>query len=83
MPRTRPRRWPIAPGSIGWRRVSDANEATKRASRTLARRDLEAADALGTDDPRLRYSLGVEWMLLGDLDRSDRRTPGGRQAAER
>lgn len=50
--------------------VPDANDTTKRASLTLARRDLEAADALGTDDPRLRYSLGVEWMLLGELDRA-------------
>jgi hypothetical protein len=48
----------------------DANEATRRAALTWARRDLEAADALGTDDPRLRYSLGEEWMLLGELERS-------------
>ncbi len=48
----------------------DANDITKRASLTLARRDLEAADALGTDDPRLRYSLAIEWMFLGALDRA-------------
>jgi tetratricopeptide (TPR) repeat protein len=48
----------------------DANDTAKRASLALVRRDLEAADALGTDDPRLRYSLGVEWMLLGELDRA-------------
>jgi len=48
----------------------DANDTVERTSLTLARRDLEAADSLGTDDPRLRYSLGVEWMLLGELDRA-------------
>jgi tetratricopeptide (TPR) repeat protein len=48
----------------------DANEPDKAAFRALARRDLEAANALGTDDPRLRYSLGWEWMYLGELDRA-------------
>lgn len=47
----------------------------------LARRDLERADKLGTDDPRLRYSLGMEWMAHSDLDRAARRDPN--QAAAR
>jgi len=32
------------------------------------RADLEAADAVGTDNPRLRLSLGIEWMAIGELD---------------
>ena len=32
------------------------------------RKDLEEADNLGTENPILLYSLGVEWMLLGELD---------------
>jgi len=32
------------------------------------RKDLEEADNLGTENPELLYSLGVEWMLLGELD---------------
>jgi len=35
-----------------------------------ARQDLEAADALGTDNPHLRFSLGEVWMSLGDFDRA-------------
>ena len=36
----------------------------------LARRDLEAADALGTDNPRMRLFVGTEWMACGALDRA-------------
>jgi tetratricopeptide (TPR) repeat protein len=36
----------------------------------LARKDLEAADALGTEDPRIRLFLGTEWMEGGKLDRA-------------
>jgi len=36
----------------------------------LARKDLEAADALGTEDPKIRYFLGAEWMVHGELDRA-------------
>jgi tetratricopeptide (TPR) repeat protein len=32
----------------------------------LARKDLEAASALDTDDPRVLYSLGAEWLAHGD-----------------
>ena len=36
----------------------------------LARKDLESADRLGTEDPRLRLFLGAEWMAHGELDRA-------------
>ncbi|UCF16853.1 MAG: hypothetical protein JSW59_05225, partial [Phycisphaerales bacterium] len=36
----------------------------------LARKDLEAADDLGTDNPRIRLLLGVEWTEHGELDRA-------------
>jgi len=39
-------------------------------SRQLARQDLEAADALDTDNPRIHMSLGVEWMAHGEIDRA-------------
>jgi tetratricopeptide (TPR) repeat protein len=34
-----------------------------------AKKDLEAADALGTDDPRIHLALGAEWLQHGELDR--------------
>ncbi len=37
---------------------------------TLARRDLEAADAIGTDNPKSLYFLGVEWASFGEFDRA-------------
>ena len=46
-----------------------------------ARKDIEAADALGTDNPHLRFSLGTIWMTLGELDRAGaerRGASGGR-----
>ena len=36
-----------------------------------ARKDLEAADNLGTENPLLLYSLGAEWMAHGELDRAE------------
>jgi tetratricopeptide (TPR) repeat protein len=36
-------------------------------SKQLARVDLEAADALSTEDPKTQLSLGVEWMAHGEL----------------
>lgn len=36
----------------------------------LARKDLESADALGTEDPKVRYALGTEWMAQGQFDRA-------------
>jgi tetratricopeptide (TPR) repeat protein len=39
-------------------------------SRQLARKDLETADALGGENPRIHLSLGVEWLAHGELDRA-------------
>ncbi|OHB67568.1 MAG: hypothetical protein A2Y76_15900 [Planctomycetes bacterium RBG_13_60_9] len=47
----------------------DANEQGRSASLALARQDFDAADAHGTDDPRIRLVLGAEWMAFGELDR--------------
>jgi len=35
-----------------------------------ARKDLEAADELGTDNPRIRLFLCAEWIAHGELDRA-------------
>jgi tetratricopeptide (TPR) repeat protein len=50
--------------------TSAEEEANSAPLRELARQDLDAADALGTDDPELRCFLGTEWMALGELDRA-------------
>lgn len=36
----------------------------------LARKDLEAADAIGTNDPQIHYLLYAEWLAHGELDRA-------------
>ncbi len=51
-------------------RAADANEQDRSAFLALARKDLEAADDLGTEDPRIRLFLGAEWMANGELDRA-------------
>lgn len=38
--------------------------------RTRAREDLESADALNSQYPKVRFFLGTEWMAHGDLDRA-------------
>jgi tetratricopeptide (TPR) repeat protein len=57
----RARFYRVTPGIPG---LSDENRPA------LARKDLEAADALGTEDPRIRFFLGAEWMEHGELDRA-------------
>jgi len=37
---------------------------------TFARKDLEAADELGTDNPQILLFLSAEWMAHGELDRA-------------
>jgi tetratricopeptide (TPR) repeat protein len=36
--------------------------------RRLARQDLESADILGTEDPKLLLMMGTQWLSLGELD---------------
>ncbi len=55
------------------RRVADmpaTSQQDRPAMRALARKDVEAADATGTDDPRVRVVLGAEWIAHGELDRA-------------
>ena len=53
-----------------YRETSDLPGVSTQDRLALARKDLEAADALGTQDPRIRYFLGAEWMAHGELDRA-------------
>ena len=46
------------------------SEQDQPAMRALARKDLESADAKGTEDPRIRIVLGAEWIAHGELDRA-------------
>ncbi|MHC4353854.1 MAG: tetratricopeptide repeat protein [Planctomycetota bacterium] len=48
--------------------IPGVNEKEKERLRGVARKDLEAADELGTENPRLRAFLCVEWMKHGELD---------------
>ncbi|MBA7612318.1 Beta-barrel assembly-enhancing protease [subsurface metagenome] len=50
--------------------IPGTSEEGRLALLGLARKDLEAADNLGTGNPLLLYSLGAEWMALGELDRA-------------
>jgi len=47
--------------------ISDMNEEDMLAA---ARKDLEKADDLGTDNPRIRLFLCAEWIAHGELDRA-------------
>jgi len=44
--------------------ISDMDQQERLAA---ARKDLETADSMGTEDPRLRLAMGVEWMFQGEL----------------
>jgi tetratricopeptide (TPR) repeat protein len=50
--------------------MSGTSEQDKAVFLARARQDLEAADARGTDDPRVCFALGAEWMAHGELDRA-------------
>ncbi len=50
--------------------IPGTSEEDRLALLGLARKDLEAADDLGTENPLLLYSLGAEWMAYGELDRA-------------
>jgi len=54
------------------RQAADApgtSEEDRLALLGLARKDLESADAIGTNDPQIRYILCAEWLAHGELDR--------------
>jgi len=51
--------------------IPGTSEEDRLALLGLARKDLEAADNLGTENPLLLYSLGAEWMAHGELDRAE------------
>jgi predicted Zn-dependent protease len=53
-----------------YRRTFDIPGINAAEARALARKDLEATDATGSDDPQLRYLAGREWLDLGELDRA-------------
>lgn len=48
----------------------DANETRKADFSRRAQEDLDAADRLAKDNPGIRYSLGQQWLALGELDRA-------------
>ncbi|MCP4256035.1 MAG: tetratricopeptide repeat protein [Planctomycetes bacterium] len=50
--------------------IPGTSEEDKLALLGLARKDLGAADAVGTDNPQIRYFLGVEWLAHGELDQA-------------
>ena len=50
--------------------IPGTSEEDRLALLGLARKDLEKADDLGTENPLLLYSLGAEWMVHGELDRA-------------
>ncbi len=53
-----------------YRETLDISRLREEDRLTIARKDLEAADDLGTENPRFRLFLGAEWMAHGELDRA-------------
>jgi len=53
-----------------YRATPDISGMSEKDMLAAARKDLEAADDLGTDNPRIRLFLGAEWMAHGELDRA-------------
>ena len=53
-----------------YRVTTNVSDPTAEERLAAARKDLEAADKLGTENPLLLYSLGEEWMAHGELDRA-------------
>jgi len=54
-----------------YRRTPNISGLSDEDRMALARKDLEASDDLGTDDPRVRLFLAAEWMAHGELDRAE------------
>ncbi|MBN1361370.1 MAG: tetratricopeptide repeat protein [Sedimentisphaerales bacterium] len=59
-----------------------AGEADRDTFMALARADLEAADAIGTDTPKYLYFLGWEWLVHGDLERAEAELRAAQQLPE-
>ncbi len=53
-----------------YRQNSDIPDISMNDMMELARKDLEAADVISIEDPRMRLLLGAEWMYLGEFDRA-------------
>ncbi len=53
-----------------YRATPDISGMSEEDMLAAARKDLEAADELGTENPRIRYFLGAEWMAHGELERA-------------
>ncbi len=53
-----------------YRETSDIPNMSQDDKLAAARKDLDTADASGTQDPRVRLLLGAEWMAHGQLDRA-------------
>ncbi|MFH1882702.1 MAG: tetratricopeptide repeat protein, partial [Planctomycetota bacterium] len=53
-----------------YRATQDISGMSEEDMLAAARKDLEAADDLGTDNPRIRLFLCAEWMAHGELDRA-------------
>lgn len=50
--------------------AAETTEEHRQRLLDLARKDLEVAAGLDTQDPRIRYSLAAEWMLHREFDRA-------------
>ena len=54
-----------------YRQRSDISGLSEEDRLAKARGDLDAADALGTGNPRIRLFLGSEWLELGEPERAN------------
>jgi tetratricopeptide (TPR) repeat protein len=53
-----------------YREISSIPGVEEKDRLVLARRDLESADNVGTDNPLIRCFLGAEWMAYKDFERA-------------
>ncbi len=54
-----------------YRTNSDIPDMTREDRMAAARADLEAADKIGPEDPRIRSALCAEWIGHGELEKAD------------
>ncbi|MFX0197134.1 MAG: tetratricopeptide repeat protein [Candidatus Hodarchaeota archaeon] len=60
----------LANRSRFYRTAPNISGMAKEEMLAIARKDLESADDLGTENPRIRLLLSTEWMAHGELDRA-------------